>query len=58
MRDRDVVLAVKADGTTLLLLHLPNVRADTVTAARSAVDDFLNQLKSPDDRKGTAHSER
>lgn len=52
MRDRDVVFLHRADHTKLRLLHLQNVRDDTIAAARSAVDDFLNELKLEDDRKG------
>lgn len=52
MRDRDVVFLHRADHTALRLLHLQNVRDDTIAAARSAVDDFLNELKLEDDRKG------
>lgn len=51
MRDRDVVFLHRADHTKLRLLHLQNVREDTVAAARSAVDDFLNELKLADERK-------
>lgn len=52
MRDRDVVFLHRADHTAIRLLHLQNVRPDTVAAARSAVDDFLNELKLADDHKG------
>lgn len=34
------------------------VRADTFSAARSAVDDSLKDLKSADDRKGAVNPER
>lgn len=57
MRDRDVMLNVRVDRKTVRLLHLQNVREDTVVAARKAVDSFLNQLKAIDDREGT-HRER
>jgi hypothetical protein len=57
MRDRDVMLNVRVDGRTIRLLHLQNVREDTVVAARNAVDSFLDQLKAIDDREG-AHPER
>lgn len=58
MRDCDIVLTVKADGTTLRVLHLQDVHTDTVLAARSAVDDFLTELKSADGRNGDVHPER
>lgn len=57
MCDRDVVSMVKADCTTLRLLHLQNVRADMVAVARTAFEDFLNELKLDDDRKGAAPRE-
>lgn len=51
--DRDVVLSLSLDHTTIRLLHLQNVRSDTVAAARAAVDDFLHQVKLADERRGT-----
>lgn len=51
MRDRDVVFTHREDHTAIRLLHLQNVREDTVAAAQSAVDDFLNELKLSDERK-------
>lgn len=57
-RDRDVVVALSLDHTTFHLLHMHNVRPDTVAAARAAVDDFLHQVKLADDRRGTVWPER
>lgn len=45
MRDRDVTLVVEGTSSTLCLLHLQNVRVDTVVTAQAAVDDFLDQLE-------------
>ncbi|VUC29376.1 unnamed protein product [Clonostachys rosea] len=45
LRDRDVLLVVELDRTNARALHLHNVRADTLTEAKSAVDKFLNQLE-------------
>lgn len=50
MRDRDVVFLHRVGHTALRLLHLQNVRDDTIAAARRAVDDFLNELKLEDER--------
>lgn len=57
MRDRDVMFNVQVNSKTIRLLHLQNVRTDTVAAARSAIDTFLSQLKSTDDRE-EVHPER
>lgn len=57
MRDTDVMVNVWVDRNTVRLLHLQNVREDTIDAARKAVDSFLDQLKAVDDREGT-HPER
>lgn len=51
-RDRDVVVRLSLDHTTVRVLHLQNVRADTVAEARAAVDDFLARVKLADDRRG------
>ncbi|KAF5009867.1 hypothetical protein FDECE_3940 [Fusarium decemcellulare] len=51
MRDRDVTLVVEAGRRTLRLLHLQNVRTDTIAEARAAVDDFLEQLDATDHPK-------
>ncbi|KAJ3522063.1 hypothetical protein NM208_g13018 [Fusarium decemcellulare] len=51
MRDTDVTLVVEADSRTLRLLHLQNVRTDTIAEARAAVDDFLDQLDATDHPK-------
>lgn len=58
MRDCDVVLTITVDSTHSRLLHLQNVRAETVAAARSAVNESLNRLRSADDRNGAFHPER
>ncbi|CAI6094801.1 unnamed protein product [Clonostachys chloroleuca] len=45
MHDTDVVLMVEGASHNLHLLHLQNVRADTVSATKAAVDDFLGHLE-------------
>ncbi|CAH0057667.1 unnamed protein product [Clonostachys solani] len=45
MHDTDVVLMVEGASRNLHLLHLQNVRADTVSGAKAAVDDFLRYLE-------------
>lgn len=48
MRDTDVVLVIEAAKGTYRLLHLQNVRADTIVEARAAVDNFIDQLDPSD----------
>ncbi|VUC35412.1 unnamed protein product [Clonostachys rosea] len=45
MRDTDVVLVIEGASHNLHLLHLQNVRTDTVSAAKAAVDEFLGHLE-------------
>lgn len=53
IRDRDVVLKHRRVGTAAIrVLHLRNVRDDTVETTRNAVDDFFNELWVADDHKG------
>ncbi|KZV83010.1 hypothetical protein EXIGLDRAFT_729046 [Exidia glandulosa HHB12029] len=40
-RDRDVVINIKERPDTVRVLHLQNVRADTLHAAERALDEFL-----------------
>lgn len=37
MRDRDVMVNVRVDSKIVRLLHLQNLRADTVVSARNTV---------------------
>uniref|UniRef100_A0A8H7TVT8 Uncharacterized protein n=1 Tax=Bionectria ochroleuca TaxID=29856 RepID=A0A8H7TVT8_BIOOC len=48
IHDTDVVFDYFLSTHTLKILHLQNVRADTLAMAQSAVEDFLNELRSID----------
>lgn len=56
MRDRDVTLVIETTRRSLRLLHLQNVRADTIAAARTAVDCFLDQLEPTGYPKRAEHT--
>ncbi|KAG8158318.1 hypothetical protein KVR01_012079 [Diaporthe batatas] len=52
MRDHDVMVTVWVDRKAVRLLHLIDVREETVEAGHIAADGFLGQLKAVDDREG------
>lgn len=59
MRDRDKVLTHRRVGTAAIrVLHLQDVRDDTVETTRNAVGDFFSELWLADDHKGAIHPER
>lgn len=57
MRDHYVVLKHRIDNTAIRVLHLQNVRDDTVAMTRTTVDDFRNELKLTDGHNGAVHPE-
>ncbi|CAH0058141.1 unnamed protein product [Clonostachys solani] len=48
IQDRDVLLAIEDDKHHVRILHLQNVREDTLPAAKTAADTFLDQIKPLD----------
>lgn len=58
LRDRDVVLMVEGDDDdkTVRILHLYNVREDTLAEAKTAVDGLLGQVKPLDGGDNTGHT--
>ncbi|CAG9982453.1 unnamed protein product [Clonostachys byssicola] len=53
--DRDIILCVSADETATRLLHLQNVRNDTVDEAKAAIAQLLDELKSQDVSRNERH---
>ncbi|CAG9937496.1 unnamed protein product [Clonostachys rosea f. rosea IK726] len=58
LRDRDVVLMVEGDDDdkTVRILHLYNVREDTLAEAKTAVDGLLGQVKPLGGSDNTGHT--
>ncbi|CAI6092000.1 unnamed protein product [Clonostachys chloroleuca] len=58
LRDRDVVLMVEGDDDdkTVRILHLYNVREDTLAEAKTAVDGLLGQVKPLSGGDNTGHT--
>ncbi|CAH0049031.1 unnamed protein product [Clonostachys solani] len=58
LRDRDVVLMVEGDDddNTVRILHLLNVREDTLAEAKTAVDGLLGQLRPLGGGDNTGHT--
>ncbi|CAH0025847.1 unnamed protein product, partial [Clonostachys rhizophaga] len=48
-RDRDMLVCISLNKTTFRLLHLQNVREDTVETAHAAIERLLDELKVYDD---------
>lgn len=53
--DRDIIICVSADETATRLLHLQNVRDDTVEEAKVAITQLLDELKSQDESRDERH---
>ncbi|CAI6099828.1 unnamed protein product [Clonostachys chloroleuca] len=53
--DRDIITCVSADETATRLLHLRNVRDDTVEEAKAAITQLLDELKSQDESRDERH---
>lgn len=53
MRDCDIMIGANLDESTVRLLHLRNVREDTVTEAKTAIQQLLDELKARDDSTGS-----
>lgn len=45
-QDRDIIVSIRVADDTSRLLHLANVRTDTVNEARRAVDEFLDTIEA------------
>ncbi|CAG9972460.1 unnamed protein product [Clonostachys byssicola] len=58
LRDRDVVLMIEGDDEdkTVRILHLYNVREDTLAEAKTAVDGLLGQVKPLGGGDNTGHT--
>ncbi|CAH0043673.1 unnamed protein product [Clonostachys solani] len=53
--DRDIILCVSVNETLTRLLHLQNVREDTVEEAKASITQLLDELKSQDERNDERH---
>lgn len=58
VRDRDIVVCVTVDESSVRVLHLQCVREDTVATARVATEQLFDELKVLDDSNATLKFKR
>jgi|UniRef100_A0A8H7TP55 hypothetical protein len=58
VRERDIVVCVSVDESSVRILHLQCVREDTVSTARVAIEQLFDELKALDGSNGTQKFKR